>query len=91
MPLGLPVRRSDPPQISTRQYTRLVQRWVGELGLNTFGFGTHSMRRKAVQIYRKNGNLRAVQLLLSHTKLSSVTPSLRAPPPDTLALKWTTL
>ena len=64
------IRRSE--HISTRQYARLVHRWVGEIGLDTSSFGTHSMRRtKAAQIYRKTGNLRAVQLLLGHTKLES--------------------
>jgi integrase len=64
------IRRSE--HISTRQYARLVHRWDGEIGLDTSSFGTHSMRRtKAAQIYRKTGNLRAVQLLLGHTKLES--------------------
>jgi integrase len=60
------------PHISTRQYARLVHRWVGSIGLKSALYGTHSMRRtKAAQIYRKTGNLRAVQLLLGHTKLES--------------------
>jgi site-specific recombinase XerC len=50
-----------------------VHRWVESIGLESaFYDGTHSMRRtKATQIYRKTGNLRAVQLLLGHTKLES--------------------
>ena len=60
------------PHISTRQYARLVHRWVKSIGLEPASYGTHSMRRtKAAQIYRKTGNLRAVQLLLGHTKLES--------------------
>jgi site-specific recombinase XerC len=60
------------PHISIRQYARLVQRWVKTIGLDSTSYGTHSMRRtKAAQIYRKTGNLRAVQLLLGHTKLES--------------------
>jgi integrase len=60
------------PHISTRQYARLVHRWVEGIGLESAIYGTHSMRRtKAAQIYRKTGNLRAVQLLLGHTKLES--------------------
>lgn len=56
--------------LSTRQYARIVHRWVAAIGLDPLGYGTHSMRRtKAAQIYRKTGNLRAVQLLLGHTKL----------------------
>ena len=51
---------------------RLVHRWVESIGLESASYGTHSMRRtKAAQIYRKTGNLRAVQLLLGHTKLES--------------------
>lgn len=63
-------RRS--PHLSTRQYARLVHQWVRSIGLDPALYGTHSMRRtKAAQIYRKTGNLRAVQLLLGHTKLES--------------------
>lgn len=58
--------------ISTRQYARIVHRWVGELGLDSAAYGTHTMRRtKASLIYRRTKNLRAVQLLLGHTKLES--------------------
>ena len=60
------------PHLSTRQYARLVHRWVQSIGLDPALYGTHSIRRtKAAQIYRKTGNLRAVQLLLGHTKLES--------------------
>jgi len=49
-----------------------VHRWVESIGLESASYGTHSMRRtKAAQIHRKTGNLRAVQLLLGHTKLES--------------------
>ncbi|MFC7292892.1 tyrosine-type recombinase/integrase [Hirschia litorea] len=59
-------------RLSTRQYARIVQQWVGSIGLNPSTYGTHSLRRtKAALIYRKTGNLRAVQLLLGHTKLES--------------------
>ncbi|MHC2297159.1 site-specific recombinase XerC [Rhizobium mongolense] len=58
--------------ISTRQYARIVHRWVASIGLESSAYGTHSMRRtKAAQIYKKTGNLRAVQILLGHTKLES--------------------
>jgi integrase len=68
----LPSRLHARPHISTRQYARLVHRWVESIGLESASYGTHSMRRtKAAQIYRKTGNLRAVQLLLGHTKLES--------------------
>jgi site-specific recombinase XerC len=67
-----PSRLHASPHISTRQYARLVHCWVETIGLETVLYGTHSMRRtKAAQIYRKTGNLRAVQLLLGHTKLES--------------------
>lgn len=58
--------------LSTRQYSRIVHRWIESAGLDSSAYGTHTMRRtKAAQIYRKTGNLRAVQLLLGHTKLES--------------------
>jgi site-specific recombinase XerC len=67
-----PSRLHASPHISTRQYARLVHRWVESIGLQSALYGTHSMwRTKASQIYRKTGNLRAVQLLLGHTKLES--------------------
>lgn len=60
------------PHLSTRQYARIVRDWVASIGLNPATYGTHSLRRtKAAVIYRKTGNLRAVQLLLGHTKLES--------------------
>lgn len=58
--------------LSTRQYARIVRRWVGQIGLDPAAYGTHSMRRtKAALIYRRTRNLRAVQLLLGHSKLES--------------------
>jgi integrase len=58
--------------LTTRQYARLVQEWVASIGLDPASFGTHSLRRtKAVLIYRQTGNLRAVQLLLGHSKIES--------------------
>jgi len=60
------------PHISTRQYARIVASWVSEIGLDPSNYGTHSMRQtKASLIYRRTKNLRAVQLLLGHTKLES--------------------
>jgi integrase len=58
--------------LTTRQYARFVQVWAASIGLDASKFGTHSLRRtKAVLIYRRTGNLRAVQLLLGHTKIES--------------------
>jgi integrase len=60
------------PHISTRQYARIVHSWIAEIGLDTASYGTHSLRRtKASLIYRRTKNLRAIQLLLGHTKLES--------------------
>lgn len=65
-------RLHDSPHISTREYARIVHRWVSMIGLDTTGYGTHTMRRtKATLIYRRTKNLRAVQLLLGHSKLES--------------------
>ena len=62
----------DRPHISTGQYARLLKSWVRSIGLEASAYGTHSMRRtKVAQIYKKTGNLRAVQLLLGHTKMDS--------------------
>jgi integrase len=68
-----PSRFHAQPHLSTRQYARIVHTWVESAGLDSSAYGTHSMRRtKVAQIYRKTGNLRAVQLLLGHTKLESL-------------------
>ena len=65
-------RFHDRPHISTRHYGWLVRDWVVSIGLEPSGYGTHSMRRtKVAEIYRKTCNLRAVQLLLGHTKVDS--------------------
>jgi integrase len=58
--------------MTTRQYARLLRSWLRVIGLNPLAYGTHSLRRtKASMIYRRTGNLRAVQLLLGHTKIES--------------------
>lgn len=58
--------------ISTKQYARIVKAWAEQIGLDPVDYGTHSLRRtKACLIYRRTKNLRAVQLLLGHTKLES--------------------
>ena len=67
-----PGSRDPSSGLTTRQYARLVGEWVAGIGLDASKFGTHSLRRtKAVLIYRRTGNLRAVQLLLGHTKIES--------------------
>ena len=67
-----PSRVRQSPHLTTRQYARLVNRWVAMVGLVPADYGTHSLRRtKATLIYRRTKNLRAVQLLLGHRKLES--------------------
>jgi len=82
-----PSRFRKQPHLSTRQYARLVHGWVNSAGLDSAAYGTHSMRRtKAAQIYRKTGNLRAVQLLLGHTKLESTVRYLGIEVDDALSI-----
>jgi integrase len=67
-----PSRQSKSPHITTRQYARIVHRWVSSIGLDPADYGTHTMRRtKATLIYRSTKNIRAVQLLLGHSRLES--------------------
>jgi integrase len=67
-----PSRLRASPHLSTRQYARIVHNWVTEVGLNSTAYGTHPLRRtKASLVYRRTKNLRAVQLLLGHSKLES--------------------
>jgi len=67
-----PSRLSESPHVSTRQYARIVHQWVAAVGLDSTVYGTHTMRRtKATLIYKRTKNLRAVQLLLGHSKLES--------------------
>lgn len=67
-----PGRLHDSPHLGTRQYARILGHWVDELGPDRTEYGTHSMRRtKATLIYRRTKNLRAVLLLLGHSKLES--------------------
>jgi len=71
--------------LSARQYSRLVASWVSQIGLDPSVYGTHSLRRtKATLIYRRTKNLRAVQLLLGHTKLESTVRYLRMELEDAL-------
>ena len=73
--------------ITTRQYARLVSEWIACIDLDPHLFGTHSLRRtKATLIYRRTGNLRAVQLLLGHTKIESTVRYLGIEVDDALAI-----
>ena len=73
--------------MTTRQYARLVAKWIAGIGLDLHVFGTHSLRRtKATLIYRRTGNLRAIQLLLGHTKMESTVRYLGIEVDDALAI-----
>src|SRR5262245_15233888 len=73
--------------MTTRQYARLVSGWIASIGLAPKLFGTHSLRRtKATLIYRRTGNLRAVQLLLGHTKIESTVRYLGIEVDDALSI-----
>jgi integrase len=80
-------RRRPGEAMSTRQYARFVSEWIAGTGLDPHVFGTHSLRRtKATLIYRRTGNLRAVQLLLGHTKIESTVRYLGIEVDDALAI-----
>jgi integrase len=82
-----PSRRNRQRCITTRQYARLVSEWIASIGLDANRFGTHSLRRtKASLIYRRTGNLRAVQLLLGHRKIESTVRYLGIDVDDALAI-----
>jgi integrase len=79
--------RSAEQAMTTRQYARLVSEWITSIGLDANLFGTHSLRRtKPTLIYRRTGNLRAVQLLLGHTKIESTVRYLGIEVDDALAI-----
>ena len=80
-------RRGRDRCLTTRQYARLVSDWIAGVGLDASLFGTHSLRRtKATLIYRRTGNLRAVQLLRGHTKVESTVRYLGVEVDDALAI-----
>lgn len=82
-----PSRIDDSPHLSTRQYARIVNAWLEEIGLDSANYGTHTMRRTKVSlIYKRTKNLRAIQLLLGHTKLDSTVRYLGIEVDDALEL-----
>jgi len=84
---AFPSRVDHSDHLSTRQYARLVEEWVIGIGLRKEDYGTHSLRRtKAAIIYKQTGNLRAVQILLGHTKIESTVRYLGVDIEDALAL-----
>ena len=73
--------------MTPRQYGRLVSDWLSSIGLDSHLYGTHSLRRtKATLIYRRTGNLRAVQFLLGHTKIESTVRYLGVDVDDALTI-----
>ena len=82
-----PSRVHDSPHLGTRQYARILDSWIEEIGLDPTAYGTHTMRRtKASLIYRRTKNIRAVQLLLGRTKLESTVRYLGIEVEDALEL-----
>ena len=82
-----PSRKDRSSAMTTRQYGRIVKKWIGSIDLPKSSYATHSLRRtKATLIYRKTGNLRAVQLLLGHEKIDSTVKYLGVEVEDALAL-----
>ena len=82
-----PSRVNDLPHLGTRQYARILDSWIEEIGLDPTAYGTHTMRRtKASLIYRRTKNIRAVQLLLGRTKLESTVRYLGIEVEDALEL-----
>ena len=86
-----PSRARTGKHLSTRQYARLVGEWVEAVGLGRSAYGTHSLRRtKVALIYKRTGNLTAVQILLGHTKLESTVRYLGVDAEDALTLSEAT-
>ena len=88
---AFPSRVDHAGHLSTRQYARLVDEWVTAVGLPRADYGTHSLRRtKAALVYKRTGNLRAVQMLLGHTKIETTVRYLGVDIEDALALSENT-
>ena len=82
-----PSRIEQAGHLSTRQYARLVDDWVTAIGLRKAEYGTHSLRRtKVAMIYRATGNIRAIQILLGHTKIENTVRYLGVDVEDALLL-----
>ena len=57
------------------------------IGLRPEEYGTHSLRRtKASIIYKATGNIRAIQILLGHSKIENTVRYLGVDIEDALAL-----
>ena len=84
---AFPSRVDQSSHMSTRQYARLVDEWVTAIGLRSEEYGTHSLRRtKASMIYKATGNIRAIQILLGHSKIENTVRYLGVDVEDALLL-----
>ncbi len=73
--------------LSYSYYRRIIRSWALALGHNPDLYGTHSLRRtKATLIYQKTKNIRAIQLLLGHTKIENTIKYLGVELEDALRL-----
>jgi integrase len=82
-----PSRIHASQHLSRRQYARLLNGWLADIGLDPSTYGTHSLRRtKASLIYRRTKNIRAVQLLLGHSKIENTVRYLGIEVDDALEL-----
>lgn len=87
MDFVFPSRIDHARHLSTRQYARLVDEWVEAIGLRPEEYGTHSLRRtKASIIYKATGNIRAIQILLDHSKIENTVRYLGVDIEDALTL-----
>lgn len=84
---AFPNRVDHTDHLSTRQYARLVDELVTAIGLRREDYGTHSLRRtKTAMIYKATGNLRAIQILLGHSKIENTVRYLGGDIEDALEL-----
>jgi integrase len=87
---AFPSRVNADRHLSTRQYARLVDEWVTAIGLTPQEYGTHSLRRTKASIYKATGNLRAIQILLGHSKIENTVRYLGVDVDDALSLSEAT-
>jgi len=84
---AFPSRANPAEHLSVRQYARLLHEWIDAVGLPSAKYGTHSLRRtKVAMIYRATGNLRAIQILLGHSKIENTVRYLGVDVEDALLL-----
>jgi len=84
------LRRNEQP-ISYSYYRSLDRSWASNIGLDPNLYGTHSMRRtKATLVYAKTKDIRAVQLLLGHTRVDNTIRYLGVELEDALTLSEST-